>query len=160
MEADIMRASIGVCRDASVAWQMAAFSVHPSLVTFAIGSFDECGMSGPFAVLMYSLRVDEYVHDNGRQVITASGRMRSLTMVGDGILREDVEHDFLAVAADRCGDVAPRMDIHFVTPFWTPGLVQPVATPSIVRPGWTRFGGELVIAALNETSMRLGVIDA
>jgi hypothetical protein len=155
-----MHACVGVCRDASLAWQMAAFSVHPTLVTFAVGTFDESGMIGPFAVLMHSIRVDEYLHDHERQLITVSGRMRSLTMVSDGPLREDVEHDFLAVVADGNGEVAPRMDLHFVTPFWTPGLVQPVATPSNVRPGWTRFGGELVIATQSGTPVRLGVIDA
>ena len=51
------------------------------------------------------------------------------------------DHDFLAVAKDN-GATGDRFDVHFSTPFWSPG--NPMCTPSTEVPGKCRFGGVLV----------------
>ena len=66
--------------------------------------------------------------------------MRSITHVG-GMVVEDVEHDFIAIAQDK-GATHDRFDVHFTTPFWNP--TNPLCTPSTDFPGKCRFGGELM----------------
>lgn len=145
----------GIYVDQSTAQQMSTFSITPHLVTCGVGTFGvgQLALSGPFAMLMYSTRIDSYQVDSGSRTITATGRMRSITMLVAGIVTESVEHDFIAVATNNNGVGSDRFDVHFVTPFWTPGLTQPMATPSALRPGWARFGGNVATAALSGTPL-------
>jgi hypothetical protein len=139
----------GIYVDMSTAQQMSTFSIAPTLVTCGVGTFGvgQLALSGPFAMLMYSTRVDSYTVDRGSRTITATGRMRSITMLAAGVLTENVEHDFIAIATNNAGVGTDRFDVHFVTPFWTPGLTNPLATASSVRPGWSRFGGNVATTA-------------
>jgi len=142
---------VGMYVDMSTAFQMSTFTIQPSLVTCGVGTFGQplvpgIVQSGAFAMLMYSLRITSYNVDMAAHQIQARGRMRSITRLA-GLTREDVEHDFLAIATDSRGVGADRFDVHFVTPFWTPGLLppgNPLATASTVVPGWSRFGGAVV----------------
>lgn len=148
---------VGIYVDASTANQMSGFTINPSGVSCAVGTFGlgATATSGPFSMLMYSVRIDSYVADHSIHTITATGRMRSITMLVAGAIAENVEHDFIAVASNNMGIGTDRFDVHFVTPFWTPGLTQPMATPSSLRPGWARFGGNVAtgLFLLNPTSI-------
>ncbi|GAB3007438.1 twin-arginine translocation signal domain-containing protein [Saccharothrix stipae] len=145
----------GIYVDQSTAQQMSTFSITPQLVTCGVGTFGvgQLALTGPFAMLMYSTRIDRYTVDPGSRTITATGRMRSITMIALGVVTESVEHDFIAVATNNNGVGSDRFDVHFVTPFWTPGLLQPMATPSSLRPGWARFGGNVATAAVTGTPL-------
>jgi hypothetical protein len=145
----------GIYVDMSTAQQMSTFSIAPQLVTCGVGTFGvgQLALSGPFAMLMYSTRIDSYDVDSGSRTITATGRMRSITMIALGVVTENVEHDFIAIATNNNGIGTDRFDVHFVTPFWTPGMLQPLATPSAVRPGWSRFGGNVATDALRKHAL-------
>jgi hypothetical protein len=150
----------GMYVDMSTAQQMSGFSITPSLVTCAVGTFGiaQMSLSGPFSMSMYSTTVDEYDVNPETHTITASGRMVSITMIAAGLVTEHVEHDYIAVATNNMGNGTDRFDVHFVTPFWSPGLLQPMATPSSLRPGWARFGGNVAKALL--TNVPLGGVNA
>lgn len=128
----------GMYWDLSTASQLSTFSIQPTLVTCGVGTVGLLGLSGPFAMMMYSVRINSYTVDRGARTLTASGRMRSITIVAMAV-QENVEHDFIAVAVDNRGVGPDRFDVHFTTPFWAPP--NPLATPSTLRPGWSRFGG-------------------
>lgn len=136
---------VGMYVDMSTAQQMSTFTIAPELVTCGVGTFGvgQLSLSGPFSMLMYSTKVMNYDVDKSARTITATGRMRSITMIATGLVTEDVEHDFIAIAKNNGGAKTDRFDVHFVTPFWTPGLTNPMATASKVRPGWSRFGGNV-----------------
>jgi hypothetical protein len=150
---------VGMYVDMSTAQQMSTFTIAPDLVTCGVGTFGvgQLALSGPFSMLMYSTKVMDYVVDSAAHTITAKGRMRSITMIAAGVVTEDVEHDFIAIAKNNRGQKTDRFDVHFVTPFWTPGLTNPMATPSKVRPGWARFGGNV---AKNLGKVVLGGVNA
>jgi len=150
----------GMYVDMSTAQQESTFSIAHDLVTCGVGTFGvgATSLSGPFSMLMYSVRIDTYTVDASTHTITATGRMRSITMIVAGVITENVEHDFIAIAVNNQGIMPDRFDVHFVTPFWTPGPLQPMATPSAVRPGWARFGGNVAKALL--TNMPLGGVNA
>lgn len=139
--------------DLSVASQMSAFTINTAIVTCAVGTFGLAGMSGPFSMIMYSTQLDSYDVDHTARTITSTGRMRSITMIVAGIIAENVEHDYLAIATDNRGQSPDRFDIHFVTPFWNPN--NPIATPSNVVSGWSRFGGDVAtgLVLLNPTQL-------
>jgi TAT (twin-arginine translocation) pathway signal sequence len=149
----------GMYVDMSTAQQMSTFSIASNLVTCGVGTFGvgQLNLSGPFSMLMYSTSIATYTHDQATRTITATGRMRSITMIAAGLVTENVEHDFIAIATNNAGAGTDRFDVHFVTPFWTPSR-QPLATPSSVRPGWARFGGNVAKALL--TNMPLGGVNA
>ena len=143
---------VGMYTDDSVAHQVSSFTLNPAMVSCGVGTLAAGGdASGPFAMLMYSTRVDSYAVDQEAGEIRATGRMRSITKVGSAVV-EDAEHDFLAVAASTVphggfseavhagGD---RFDVHFSTPFWD--RYNPMCTPSVVAAGKCRFGGELLL---------------
>lgn len=137
---------VGMYVDMSTAQQMSTFTIAPDLVTCGVGTFGvgQLALSGPFSMLMFSTSVESYDIDKSARTITATGRMRSITMIATGLVTESVEHDFIAIAKNNGGTkTTDRFDVHFVTPFWTPGLTNPMATPSKVRPGWSRFGGNV-----------------
>ena len=151
-EAAMPGTGVGMYTDDSVAHQVSSFTINPKMVSCGVGTLAAGGdASGPFAMLMYSTRIDSYVVDRDSGEIRATGRMRSITKVG-GALVEDAEHDFLAVAASsvRHGGFeqafhqgGDRFDIHFSTPFWD--QYNPMCSPSTVAAGKCRFGGELLL---------------
>jgi hypothetical protein len=139
----------GMYVDMSTAQQMSTFTIAPQLVTCGVGTFGigQLSLAGPFSMLMYSTRIDSYDVDKSTRTITATGRMRSITIIAAGAVTENVEHDFIAIAVNNAKQGTDRFDVHFVTPFWTPGLTSnPLATASAVRPGWARFGGNVAKA--------------
>ena len=148
----LMGTGVGMYTDPSVASQVSSFTINPKMVSCGVGTLAAGGdASGPFAMLMYSTRIDDYAVDESAGEIRATGRMRSITKVGASVV-EDIEHDFLAIAA---GTVAhggfeeavhaggDRFDVHFQSPFWD--RYNPMCTPSTVRAGACRFGGELLL---------------
>jgi hypothetical protein len=143
---------VGMYTDPSVANQVSSFTINPKTVTCGVGTVSPGGeVSGPFAMLMYATRMDSYTVDKEAGEIRATGRMRSITKMGSAVV-EDAEHDFLAVAS---GPVAhggfdqavhaggARFDVHFSTPFWD--RYNPMCTPSTIKAGACRFGGELLL---------------
>ncbi len=146
----------GMYVDMSTANQMSTFTIAPQLVTCGVGTFGigPLAIAGPFSMLMYSTRIDSYDVDKSTRTITATGRMRSITLIASGVVTENVEHDFIAIAVNNAGIGTDRFDVHFVTPFWTPGLLSnPMATASSVRPGWSRFGGNVAKALKGKTPL-------
>lgn len=139
----------GMYWDESTASQLSTWSFQPTLIQCAVGTLGLEGLSGPFAMLMYSVSVDNYDVNRTTGTLVASGRMRSITLTGM-LLEENVEHDYVAVATDHRGLRSDRFDVHFVTPFWNPDNVM--ATPSQRHPGWVRFGGD-VAESLNGTPL-------
>ena len=151
-EAAMPGTGVGMYTDDSVAHQVSSFTINPKMVSCGVGTLAAGGdASGPFAMLMYSTRIDSYVVDRETGEIRATGRMRSITKVGNAVV-EDAEHDFLAIAASsvRHGGFeqavhqgSDRFDIHFSTPFWD--QYNPMCSPSTVAAGKCRFGGELLL---------------
>ena len=132
---------VGTYSDASVANQISNFTINRRMVSCGVGTFSTPpGTSGPFAMLMYATGPFRYHANHQTKIITARGRMRSITHVSGNEV-EDVDHDFLAIAVDN-GDTGDRFDVHFTTPFWNP--TNPMCTPSTEVAGWCRFGGILV----------------
>lgn len=144
---------VGMYTDLSVASQMSAFTINPTSVTCAVGTLGVAGFTGPFSMIMYSTNIDDYDIDTSARTLTATGRMRSITLTALGLVAENVEHDFISIAVDKRGVAPDRFDVHFVTPFWNPD--NPMATPSTVRPGWVRFGGDVArsVDLLNPISL-------
>ena len=148
----LMGTGVGMYTDPSVANQVSSFTINPKTVTCGVGTLAAGGdASGPFAMLMYATRMDSYTVDTDAGEIRATGRMRSITKVGSAVV-EDAEHDFLAVAAASVAhggfDQAmhsggARFDVHFSTPFWD--RYNPMCTPSTIKSGACRFGGELLL---------------
>jgi hypothetical protein len=112
----------GMYVDMSTAQQMSTFTIAPQLVTCGVGTFGigQLSLAGPFSMLMYSTRIDSYDVDKSTRTITATGRMRSITIIAAGAVTENVEHDFIAIAVNNAKQGTDRFDVHFVTPFWTP----------------------------------------
>jgi hypothetical protein len=141
---------VGLYTDPSVANQVSTFTINRTLISCGVGTFEAGGELGPFDMLMYSTRIDEYdVHCEQRE-IAANGEMRSITRIGGRVV-EDVRHHFFAHAFDLDGDEEqPRRDrfeVHFRTVFWQPG--NPACTPSDRYPGLCRFGGRLFAGDVN-----------
>lgn len=146
---------VGMYTDNSVANQASTFTINPKMVSCGVGTLAGGGdFSGPFAMLMYSTRIDSYVVDEEAGEIRATGRMRSITKVATAVV-EDIEHDFVAVAASTVphggfdqavhagGD---RFDVHMSSPFWD--RYNPMCTPSTVAAGKCRFGGQLLMGGI------------
>jgi len=144
----------GMYVDMSTAQQMSAFTINSMQVTCGVGTFGigQLALSGPFSMLMFSMGELESYEIKGNE-IRAKGRMRSITMIAAGLVTENAEHDFLAIASGGGPGGGGRFDVHFVTPFWTPGLLQPMATPSGVVGGWARFGGMVATNLLDKTPL-------
>jgi hypothetical protein len=148
----VMGTGVGMYTDPSVANQVSSFTINPKTVSCGVGTLSPGGeVSGPFAMLMYATRMDTYTVDTDAGEIRATGRMRSITKMGSAVV-EDTEHDFLAVAsgavphggfeqAMHAGGA--RFDVHFSTPFWD--RYNPMCTPSTIKAGACRFGGELLL---------------
>jgi hypothetical protein len=151
-EAAMPGTGVGMYTDDSVANQVSSFTINPKMVSCGVGTLAAGGdSSGPFAMLMYSTRIDTYSVDADAGEIRATGRMRSITKVGGAVV-EDAEHDFLAIAAstvrhggfeDAVHAGGDRFDVHFSTPFWD--QYNPMCSPSVVAAGKCRFGGELLL---------------
>lgn len=150
-----MGTGVGMYTDSSVANQVSSFTINPQTVSCGVGTLAAGGeASGPFAMLMYATRMDSYAVDDQAGEIRATGRMRSITKVGTAVM-EDIEHDFLAIAAKTVahggfeqavhtgGD---RFDVHFSTPFWD--RYNGMCTPSMVIEGACRFGGEVMLGGV------------
>ena len=143
---DLSDEGVGTYTDASVGNQISNFTINRQMVSCGVGTVGFAGggfgLTGPFAMLMYAKDIHSYSADHNTKTIRASGRMRSITVVG-GVPVEDVVHDFLAIAVDNAGTGRPdRFDVHFTTPFWG---ASPMCTPSTEVQGWCRFGGELLL---------------
>jgi hypothetical protein len=148
----LMGTGVGMYTDPSVANQVSSFTINPKTVSCGVGTLATGGdSSGPFAMLMYATRMDSYTVDSDAGEIRATGRMRSITKVGNAVV-EDTEHDFLAVASgplphggfdDAVHKGGARFDVHFSTPFWD--RYNPMCTPSTIKAGACRFGGELLL---------------
>jgi hypothetical protein len=147
-----MGTGVGMYTDSSVANQVSSFTINPKTVSCGVGTLAAGGdASGPFAMLMYATRMDSYTVDSDAGEIRATGRMRSITKVGSAVV-EDAEHDFMAVASgpvphggfDQAMHAGgARFDVHFSTPFWD--RYNPMCTPSTIKAGACRFGGELLL---------------
>src|SRR2546428_6137707 len=128
-EAAMPGTGVGMYTDDSVAHQVSSFTINPKMVSCGVGTLAAGGDApGPFAMLMYSTRIDSYTVDKDAGEIRATGRMRSITKVGGAVV-EDAEHDFLAIAASsvRHGGVEPavpprrrRLRVHPPTPVCEP----------------------------------------
>jgi hypothetical protein len=144
---DLKDEGVGTYTDLSVGNQISNFTINRQMVSCGVGTVAgdpgaPPGFTGPFAMLMYGRDISHYHADHLTKIIRASGRMRSITHVA-GVLAEDAEHDFLAIAEDN-GATGDRFDIHFSTPFWNPTTNPLLCTPSTEVPGKCRFGGVLV----------------
>lgn len=135
----------GMYTDPSVGQQCSTFAINNRNVTCGVGTFGQGQNSGPFAMCMYSLRIDSYAAEPRVSTIRATGLMRSITRVG-GQTIEDLVHEFVAQAVASIGSRAGRFDTHFVTPFWNPS--NPLATPSTLVDGWVRFGGDVLMGEI------------
>ena len=135
---------VGMYSDMTTAEQLSTFTIVPHLVTCGVGTFGPGGQSGAFAMLMYSVKITSYMINKAAFTITATGRMRSITRIA-GQTIEDVEHPFNALAVDHRGAKPDTFDVAFITPFWTPGPANPLATASKRHPGWAHFGGSVVV---------------
>lgn len=143
---------VGMYTDDSTAHQLSTFTINPRMISCGVGTLGDHMNTGPFAMLMYSTKIDSYRADSVTNTIKATGRMRSITRTANGLIApmtEDVVHDFVAIATDL-GPVVPgqhvddRFDVHFSTPFWNQAT-NPMCTPSSVVAGGCRFGGELLM---------------
>src|SRR5438105_8951557 len=151
-EAAMPGTGVGMYTADSVAHHVASITSNPKMVGCGVWTLAAGGdASGPFAMLMYSTRIDSYTVDKDAGEIRATGRMRSITKVGGAVV-EDAEHDFLAIAASsvRHGGFeqavhqgGDRFDVHFSTPFWD--QYNPMCSPSTAAAGECSFGGELLL---------------
>jgi hypothetical protein len=140
----VVEQGVGMYTDGSVANQISSFSINRTMVSCGVGTLAGPGFSGPFAMLMYATQIKTYELDRAGHTIRCSGRMRSITKVA-GNTAEDVQHDFLAVAAAADGATG-RFDVHMVTPFWNTS--NPMSTHSTLVDGWVRFGGALLMGEI------------
>lgn len=148
---NFMNEGVGMYVDESTAEQLSTFTINKRMVSCGVGTLanQALGTTGPFAMLMYSTKIDGYNVDPGTKTITATGRMRSITKVAQpsGAPAEDVEHDFVAVAVDNPASGArDRFDVHFRTPMWNTG--SPMCTPSSIVSGGCRFGGNALMGEI------------
>lgn len=142
---------VGMYTDDSTAHQLSTFTLNPRMISCGVGTLGDHENTGPFAMLMYSTKINSYRADSVANTITATGQMRSITRTANGLLAplsEDVVHDFVAIANDggpvvTGAHVDDRFDVHFKTPFWNTG--NPMCSPSTVVAGGCRFGGELLM---------------
>lgn len=155
-------AGVGMYTDPSVANQLSTFTINPAMVSCGVGTVAAPDWSGPFAMLMYSTRLDSYEVDRTAGTIRATGRMRSVTRTADATT-EDVEHEFVAVAMsdplaapgaregperfDESAAGRARFDIHMKSAFWSAG--NPMCARSSVVEGGCRFGGELMVGEID-----------
>jgi len=135
---------VGMYTDPSVASQISSFSINRITVTCGVGTLAGPNFTGPFAMLMYAVQIKDYQVDRMAHTIRCTGRMRSITRMA-GTTAEDVQHDFVAIAAAGEGGTG-RFDVHMVTPFWNTS--NPMSTHSTVVDGWVRFGGALLIGEI------------
>ena len=145
----LRNAGVGMYTDPSVAQQISGFTINGSMISCAVGTFQNgTGVpTGAFSMLMYAVKISSLKPHKKTGKLMGQGRMRSITQVG-GQTKEDVRHDFIAIAQDGRNGAKDRFDIHFKTPFWDPAT-NPMATPSKDYPGLARFGGELVMGEIN-----------
>ena len=149
---DLKDEGVGTYSDSSVVNQVSNFTINRQMISCGVGTVSGggIGFSGPFAMLMYARDITHYDADHLTKIITARGRMRSITHFA-GVKKEDTEHDFLAIAEDH-GPLGDRFEIHFRTCFWNsgPGVAGPdgcLLSPceaSTKVPGGCRFGGKLL----------------
>lgn len=140
----------GMYVDMSTAQQLSTFTINKRMVSCGVGTFAmrELGTTGPFAMMMYSTKIDSYDVDVATKSIRAAGTMRSITKMGglailpnNSPAAEDVEHQFVATASDRSEGGNQSNDVymlHFKTPFWNTG--NPMCSPSTVVSGGCKFG--------------------
>lgn len=141
---------VGTYVDASTAQQLSTFTINKRMVSCGVGTLAvrELGTTGPFAMIMYSTKIDSYNVDAATKSIRAEGTMRSITKMGglavlpnNSPMAEDIEHHFIATAEDRGVGGNQSNDVymlHFKTPFWNTG--NPTCTPSTLIAGGCRFG--------------------
>lgn len=137
--------AVGMYTDPSVAGQASCFTLNRSMISCGVGTI-AIPDGGPFAMLMFATEILTFAVLRERGELRARGRMRSITRMATQTV-EDVEHDFLAVAVDGHGRRPSRFDVHFKTPFWTPGQ-NVMATRSSEDPSLARFGGEVLIGSI------------
>lgn len=135
--------AVGLYTDPSVANQVATFTVNPTMVACGVGTVNN------FEMLMYSLSVDSYDIDRTNKIITAGGRMRSITRVA-GLVVEDVEHDFVAIAVDNTPPEKDYYALHFRTDFWNTD--NPLCTVSTKLPDSCMFGGDVFLGGVSVAS--------
>lgn len=165
---DIVDSGAGMYTGNSTAQQMSTATINPREVTCGVGTLGldatdaeklvpvlgglatklpvTGGSTGPFVMLMYATHVASYKLNRPDGIITATGRMRSITRVADQVI-EDAMHDFLAIAKDGRDTSKPHFAIHFKTPFWSPS--NPIATPSDAKDGLVMFGGNFLVGTVN-----------
>jgi hypothetical protein len=165
---DIVDSGAGMYTGMSVAEQMSSATINPAEVSCGVGTVGldasdveklipvlgglaqnlpvTGGSTGPFAMLMYSITVASYQLDRSAGMITATGRMRSITRIADQTI-EDAKHHYMAIAKDGRGTKKPHFAIHFKTPFWSPA--NPIATPSDAEDGLVMFGGNFLVGTVN-----------
>lgn len=141
--------AVGMYSDPSTAMQLSTFTVNKRMVSCAVGTLAaaQLNSTGPFAMLMYSTSISTYQADKAAGTLTATGRMRSITQMGNlGVNppTEDVEHDFIAIAERGPG---MKFATHFRTPFWNTG--NPMCTPSSLVSGGCKFGGSVHMGTVN-----------
>lgn len=140
-------AGVGIYTGPSVVNQVTTFTLTKNMVSCGVGTI-AAEETGPFEMLMYSLRIDSFDVDRQSSLITATGKMRSTTRVA-GLTVEDTNgegfnpapHDFIAFGWDNGGDYVDRFEMHFKTPYWN--ILNPLCTPSSFVAGGCMFGGEL-----------------
>lgn len=146
LPAPLMNEGVGMYTDSSVASQLAVFTINENVVSCGVGTVAAGAVTGPFAMMMYSRKIDSYSIDNSTRKIIAKGLMRSTARVG-GVTVEDVDHSFVAIAEDNISGSPDHFAVHFRTDFWNPS--NPMCTPSTVVLGACRFGGKLVMGEIN-----------
>ena len=136
----LKKSGVGIYTDDSTAHQLSTFTINDGLVSCGVGTVGAHDFTGPFAMLMYSSKINSY--KTSGNTITATGRMRSITKTANTVT-EDVMHDFRAIAVHNATGHGERFDVHFKTPFWNSS--NPMCTASNVVKGGCRFGGELLM---------------
>jgi len=145
-ELGVKNQGVGTYTDASVANQISNFSINPEMISCGVGTIAYGTWTGPFAMLMYAVKISSYRVDRRTSTIRATGTMRSVTEIGGNVM-EDVRHHFLAIAVDGKGKAPDRFDVHFRTPFWNTGS-NPMCTASSQSPGGCRFGGQVIMGGV------------
>lgn len=155
--APLVDAGVGMYTADNTALMFSSFTVNQKMVSCGVGTVGlprellggafmsglklGDGLTGPFAMNMFSTRIDEYLLDRNARTIRVSGRMRSQTFMG-AMAVDDVEHDFNGI-----GVHPDRFTLHFRTPFWKPG--NPLAFASKEFPGKVFFGGRMQLGFIN-----------
>ncbi|MGQ0623213.1 MAG: hypothetical protein ACT4PP_00920 [Sporichthyaceae bacterium] len=159
---DVMQnAGAGMHSGPDTGFGLSSFTLNPNSVSCGVGSLGNSGgaipmtaaiptglaTTGPFAMMMYSTRIDRYDVDTRRNRIFVAGRMRSITTMGSQVV-EDVIHPFRAEGLDHKGTRLDEFYLHFLTAFWTPAS-NPTATPSHLIENWAMFGSTIVLGEIN-----------